>query len=173
MVLSWVYFPGNICEKGQMEKLYNVKTGVSWLLVLKKQLFFLRAVVHFSRYLARSGSKNSKKDFHLTFFFFLSAALCKLMDATISPQQLFEKMQPAFTHKNGKVTDPCILYSTLHTFKSLLTLKDSSFVHQLRTLFAFKSFMEKVRYRVRYLQCSDRMKIFGRYSWMILLFLRD
>ena len=30
-------------------------------------------------------------------------ALCKLMDATVAPQLLFEKMTAAFTHKNGKV----------------------------------------------------------------------
>ena len=30
-------------------------------------------------------------------------ALCKLMDATVTPQQLFEKLIPHFSHKNGKV----------------------------------------------------------------------
>jgi hypothetical protein len=74
VVLSWVYFPGNSCRKGQMEKLYNVKTGVTWLLVFKNQLFFLRAVVHFSRYGAvRSGSKNSLKRFSLNLFFICSS----------------------------------------------------------------------------------------------------
>ncbi len=74
------------------------------------------------------------------------------MDATISPQQLFEKMQPAFTHKNGKVTDSCILYTS---YIYILYVVICSSV----TMFAFKSFMEKVRYRVRYLQCSNRVKI--------------
>ena len=29
--------------------------------------------------------------------------LCKLMDATVSPQQLFEKISSAFSHKNSRV----------------------------------------------------------------------
>ena len=34
-------------------------------------------------------------------------ALCKLMDATVTPQQLFEKLIPHFSHKNGKVHSSC------------------------------------------------------------------
>ena len=29
--------------------------------------------------------------------------LCKLMDATVAPHQLFEKITPAFSHKNSRV----------------------------------------------------------------------
>jgi len=36
-------------------------------------------------------------------------ALCKLMDATIAPQPLFEKIQPAFTHKNSRVREEVLL----------------------------------------------------------------
>jgi len=36
-------------------------------------------------------------------------ALCKLMDATVAPQLLFEKMTAAFTHKNGKVREEILL----------------------------------------------------------------
>merc|ERR1719509_332998 len=36
-------------------------------------------------------------------------ALCKLMDATISPQPLFEKIRGAFSHKNGKVREEVML----------------------------------------------------------------
>jgi hypothetical protein len=51
------------------------------------------------------------------------AALCKLMDATITPQQIFEKMQPAFSHKNGKVKllDP--------TTFNLSIIKSFSMIH--------------------------------------------
>ena len=36
-------------------------------------------------------------------------ALCKLMDATIAPQPLFEKIQAAFTHKNSRVREEVLL----------------------------------------------------------------
>lgn len=36
-------------------------------------------------------------------------ALCKLMDATIAPQPLFEKIQSAFTHKNSRVREEVLL----------------------------------------------------------------
>jgi len=36
-------------------------------------------------------------------------ALCKLMDSTVQPQPLFEKMMNAFTHKNGKVREEILL----------------------------------------------------------------
>ena len=35
--------------------------------------------------------------------------LCKLMDATIAPQPLFEKIQPAFSHKNSRVREEVLL----------------------------------------------------------------
>jgi hypothetical protein len=36
------------------------------------------------------------------------------MDATVAPQQLFEKLIPQFSHKNGKV-NIAALHRTLHT----------------------------------------------------------
>lgn len=36
-------------------------------------------------------------------------ALCKLMDATIAPQPLFEKIHAAFTHKNSRVREEVLL----------------------------------------------------------------
>jgi len=36
-------------------------------------------------------------------------ALCKLMDATIAPQPLFEKITSAFTHKNSRVREEVLL----------------------------------------------------------------
>jgi len=36
-------------------------------------------------------------------------ALCKLMDATIAPQPLFEKIQSAFQHKNSRVREEVLL----------------------------------------------------------------
>ena len=36
-------------------------------------------------------------------------ALCKLMDATIAPQPLFEKIQFAFQHKNSRVREEVLL----------------------------------------------------------------
>ena len=38
-----------------------------------------------------------------------NAALCKLMDGTIQPQTLFEKMMGAFSHKNNKVREEILL----------------------------------------------------------------
>ena len=38
-----------------------------------------------------------------------NTALCKLMDGTIQPQTLFEKMMGAFTHKNNKVREEILL----------------------------------------------------------------
>ena len=35
--------------------------------------------------------------------------LCKLMDATVSPQQLFEKISPGFSHKNSRVREEVLL----------------------------------------------------------------
>ena len=35
--------------------------------------------------------------------------LCKLMDATIAPQPLFEKIQPAFSHKNSRVREEVLM----------------------------------------------------------------
>ena len=34
-----------------------------------------------------------------------NAVICKLMAEVVEPQALFEKMQGAFTHKNGKVRE--------------------------------------------------------------------
>ena len=54
-------------------------------------------------------------------------ALCKLMDSTIQPHPLFEKMMGAFTHKNGKVREEILLLlqNTLnaHTAASLTVSK--------------------------------------------------
>ena len=35
--------------------------------------------------------------------------LCKLMDATVSPQQLFEKISSGFSHKNSRVREEVLL----------------------------------------------------------------
>lgn len=35
--------------------------------------------------------------------------LCKLMDATVTPAQLFEKIQPGFSHKNSRVKEEVLL----------------------------------------------------------------
>ena len=35
--------------------------------------------------------------------------LCKLMDATVTPQQLFEKISPGFSHKNSRVREEVLL----------------------------------------------------------------
>ena len=35
--------------------------------------------------------------------------LCKLMDATVTPAQLFERIQPGFSHKNSRVREEVLL----------------------------------------------------------------
>merc|ERR1719507_2890734 len=56
-------------------------------------------------------------------------ALCKLMDATVTPQQLFEKLIPHFSHKNGKVREelPLLLQNTLNAHGAQ-TLSVSKFI---------------------------------------------
>jgi len=56
-------------------------------------------------------------------------ALCKLMDATVAPQQLFEKLIPHFSHKNGKVREelPLLLQNTLNAHGAQ-TLSVSKFI---------------------------------------------
>ena len=65
-------------------------------------------------------------------------ALCKLMDATVTPQQLFEKLIPHFSHKNGKVLwhlDHCEVNHVAQVREELpLLLQNTLNAHGAQTL---------------------------------------